>query len=48
MELDAVENNYTRDVLQIAIDELVELGVPENWAADLVMMVYLIGLREDE
>ena len=48
MELDAVENLESREALDKAIDELTSCGECREWAIDFVMMVYLIGLREEE
>lgn len=48
MELDAIENNPTRETLEDAVDKLAGYGICREWATDLVMMVYLRGLRERE
>jgi len=45
VELDAIENNNARGRLQFVVDELAAQGICRKWAADLVMMVYLHGLR---
>jgi hypothetical protein len=48
MELDAVENLDSREKLGQAVDKLSECGICRAWAIDLIMMVYLMGLREEE
>lgn len=48
MELDAVENLDSVAKLSEAVDKLSECGICRAWAIDLVMMVYLVGLREEE
>ena len=48
MELDAIENTDSVAKLSEAIDKLSECGICRAWAIDLVMMVYLVGLREEE
>lgn len=46
MELDAIKNNPTRKILEDAIDTFVAYGICREWATDLVIAIYLIGLRE--
>jgi hypothetical protein len=46
MELDAIENTPTREAFEAAVDKLAGYGICREWATDLVMMVYLRGLRE--
>lgn len=48
MELDAIENDTSRKELRQAIEWLSGYGVCREWAADLVIAMYLIGLREKE
>lgn len=48
MELDAIDNLDSREKLGQAVDKLSESGMCRAWAIDLVMMVYLVGLREEE
>lgn len=48
MELDAVENINSREKLGQAVDKLSECGMCRAWAIDLIMMIYLIGLKEEE
>lgn len=48
MELDAVENLNSREKLEQAVERLSASGICRAWAIDLVMMVYLVGLREEE
>jgi hypothetical protein len=46
MELDAIENADTRKELEQSIDWLSSAGICRVWATDLVIAIYLIGLRE--
>lgn len=48
MELDAIENTDSVAKLSEAVDKLSECGICRAWAIDLVMMVYLVGLKEKE
>lgn len=48
MEFDAVENLDSREKLEQAVERLSKCGICRAWAIDLVMMVYLMGLREEE
>ena len=46
MELDAIENDSTREILEAAVDKLAGYGICREWATDLIIMVYLRGLIE--
>jgi len=48
MELDTVDTLDSREKLEQAVEKLSECGICRAWAIDLVMMVYLAGLRDKE